>query len=298
MPKGGLKGSVQSMQNAIKKEFQNEIKFSSILEIDAPLDTSRFHIALPTRGIEPYLVDGHYHQAGTDQFFIFNPKQHVKSEGRFKEPVEGLCLFISNNLIAETAQMMGLGDSNILDQAFPYNWQQNEFLVKSYQLEENSFGRFLKAIKPKLLGHITKQDYILDNEAFFSDLAERFLRSQLETGQALKSIPAFKTSTKAELFKRLTLIHAYIRENYLTNLDLDQLSTEALLSKYHLIRLYKSVYGNTPYQEILQLRLEHSKLLLKEGKSYQEIADHLHFTDGKAFAKSFKKRFGMNAREW
>ena len=96
----------------------------------------------------------------------------------------------------------------------------------------------------------------------------------------------------------MTLAHAFIRENYLSNLDLDQVSSIALLSKFHLIRLYKSIYGKTPYQEILQLRLERSKDLLKEGKSYQEIADQLHFTDGKAFAKSFKKRFGMNGREW
>ena len=76
-------------------------------------------------------------------------------------------------------------------------------------------------------------------------------------------------------------------------MDLETLGRVAMLSKYHLLRSYKQLFGITPYRDILRLRLERSRVMLCQGESISEIAFDLGFSDRRAFAKAFRKTYGM-----
>ena len=128
---------------APKPWLGNEIKYSSLIEIDAELDTSRFHISIPISGTEPYLVDGKNHTAKAGEYFVFNPKQTASASGIFKKHVNGYCIFIDEKTMLEAAHVIGLPVEKILDSPFDYPWQQQAFMVKSYGLNENSFGKYL-----------------------------------------------------------------------------------------------------------------------------------------------------------
>ena len=82
-------------------------------------------------------------------------------------------------------------------------------------------------------------------------------------------------------------------ENFTQTIQLDKLARVALLSKFHLLRTYKEVYGITPYKQVLELRLKHSTELMKKDWSFEEIAFRLGFSDRRSFTKAFKKRYGM-----
>lgn len=270
----------------------NEMRFSSISEADITLDTSRFHIAVPACGTETFLVDGKPFSAQAGEYFIFNPRQHVRAEGFFKTPVEGYCFFLTEKTIRETAHAIGRPAEKLLDSPFAYSWQQQEFMVKSYRLHENAFGQFLLRLRQDLLSGPEKQ--FIDWDALYFEMAAEFLRAHRQIGRHLQAIPSARTLTKQEVYRRISLAHSYILENFDGPISLEDLEKVAFFSKYYIIRMYRQIYGLTPHQHILQLRVERAKELLRKGHSPTEVALRLSFTDRRAFAKIFKQRIGVS----
>jgi len=85
----------------------------------------------------------------------------------------------------------------------------------------------------------------------------------------------------------------YIRNNYQKECSLEELSKIAGLSRFYLIRIFKDYMGKTPYEYLLDIRLENAKLLLSEGKiSITEICHECGFNDIGNFIRIFKKKTG------
>jgi AraC-like DNA-binding protein len=104
-------------------------------------------------------------------------------------------------------------------------------------------------------------------------------------------IPSKKTASRPlkednEAIKRA--IH-FIEKNYKTAFTLDDVSENAFLSKFHLIRIFKKQVGLTPYAYQLQLKLNEARRLIFEDKSLTEIAHELGFADQAHFTNTFKK---------
>jgi AraC-like DNA-binding protein len=89
-----------------------------------------------------------------------------------------------------------------------------------------------------------------------------------------------------------SVIHKNI-ENPHFNLDL--LSKESGLSKFHLIREFKKSVGTSPAKYLSQIKVDLAKLwLLKTKKSVLLIAMDLGFSDLSTFNKAFKKSVGIS----
>ena len=117
-------------------------------------------------------------------------------------------------------------------------------------------------------------------------------------GASIEHIPSQKQSTRIALYKRLLVAKSYIEENYAAPFKLDELARAALVSKYHLLRSYKLVFGITPYQQVLQLRLQEASKLLLQDLSLEDIATMVGFSDRRSFTKAFRKVFGCSPSEF
>ncbi len=84
----------------------------------------------------------------------------------------------------------------------------------------------------------------------------------------------------------------YIHENFLENLSLDEIAFVSGLSKYHFIKLFKEKTGLTPHKYIIDLRIEHAKILMKKNIPFSQIALYCGFSDQSHFIRSFKKHYG------
>lgn len=269
----------------------NDLKFSSISEIDITLDTSRFQFCMPTQGPETYRVDGMQYLVNSGEYFILNPEQHVRAEGIFKKRAEGFCIFLTPDMINEVAHATQFSMDKKLDTPFDFPWQQQAFVIKNYRLVENSFGRFLMNLQAGLLS--TSPPPLVDWDAFYYGIVEAFLFAHRKIGQQLAGIKSVRTITKQEIFKRISLAHSFILENFDQPISLDGLARVALFSKYHVVRLYRQIYGLTPYQHLLQVRVEKAKELLLQNYAPTEVAYQLSFSDRRAFAKVFKRFTGV-----
>ena len=86
----------------------------------------------------------------------------------------------------------------------------------------------------------------------------------------------------------------FIDNNFDTNLNLDLLSHLQLVSKYHLLRLFKKYYGQTPSQYLMDKRIEKSKEYLKNGMTVTETCFAIGFESLGSFSTLFKNKIGKS----
>ena len=91
---------------------------------------------------------------------------------------------------------------------------------------------------------------------------------------------------------------SFISSNFDQELNLDLLSRISYVSKFHLLRLYKKYYGQTPQQFLTDKRIEKSKEYLKKGKNITETCFAVGFESPSSFSTLFKNRTGLTPTEF
>ena len=85
----------------------------------------------------------------------------------------------------------------------------------------------------------------------------------------------------------------YINNNFDKELNLDLLSHIRFTSKFHLLRLFKKYYGQTPKQYLIDKRIEKSKANLKKGMTVTETCFSVGFECPSSFSTLFKAKIGL-----
>ncbi|WP_261843109.1 AraC family transcriptional regulator [Aliamphritea ceti] len=92
------------------------------------------------------------------------------------------------------------------------------------------------------------------------------------------------------------LVREMILDQLDTNITLDSFSSQTGLSRYHLIRSFKKLYGQSPHAWQLDQRIKTAKRLLREGESISDTANQLGFADQAHFQRNFKKRLAITPK--
>src|SRR5690348_8350240 len=94
---------------------------------------------------------------------------------------------------------------------------------------------------------------------------------------------------KIYLYKRIVQAKLFIDGHYSDNIDLDNISDEAYFSKFHFIRLFKTVYGKTPHQYLTRVRIDKAKEFLQNEVSVTDTCFAVGFDSITSFTALFKK---------
>lgn len=112
-------------------------------------------------------------------------------------------------------------------------------------------------------------------------------------------------SVEERRFARSALerVLARIEADYDQDLSLQTLADEACMSRYHFARMFKASTGRSPYQFVLQVRIERAKAMLAKGSTGQAasmgtIALDAGFSSHSQFSKVFKRLTGMSPASW
>ncbi len=97
---------------------------------------------------------------------------------------------------------------------------------------------------------------------------------------------------KIYLYRRIVQAKLFIDSHYPENIDLDNISDEAYFSKFHFIRLFKKIYGKTPHQYLILVRIERATELLKSGIPVSEVCYLIGFKSLSSFCGLFKRLVG------
>ncbi|MEO8414199.1 MAG: AraC family transcriptional regulator [Ginsengibacter sp.] len=96
-----------------------------------------------------------------------------------------------------------------------------------------------------------------------------------------------------DIYERVVTAKMYIDNNFHESLDLDQISRQAFLSRFHFHRLFTRIYRKTPHQHLTNMRIQRAKALLeKEGISITQVCNTVGFESPGSFSTLFRKQNG------
>ena len=107
-----------------------------------------------------------------------------------------------------------------------------------------------------------------------------------------------KSFSNDEQINTIITAKNYIDQNFDKTLNLDVLAINHFTSKYHLLRLFKRYYGQTPRQYLIDKRIEKSKENLATGMSVTETCFAVGFESLGSFSSLFKRKIGKSPTEF
>jgi len=131
-------------------------------------------------------------------------------------------------------------------------------------------------------------------ESLAGMLAVHLLRNYAERSQPIKT-DRISTQPRA-----VTQAVDFINDNYATDLSLSDIAAAAHLSPFHLSRIFKKATGVSPYQYLLQVRVNSARSLLAAGagdRSLAEVAAAVGFADQSHLTRHFKRMVGVTPKQ-
>ncbi len=270
----------------------NSLVFSSLSEFYQPVFSNGFAIKYVVEGIERYKLNGREFPIGTGKYLLSNNTSEGNVEIEKGRNTKGICINILPELIAEIVASHQRPDTAYSDAELGIFFTSNLFLESQYDAQKTSLGRVLMDLTNRI--HQNELDEKDITIAFFYKISEQIIEDQIPIFRQLQAIPTVKSATKKELYRKLLRAKEFTDNYFTKDLNIETIAQEACMSEYHFFRLFKSVFGISPNQYIIQKRLEYSINLLKLDKNaVSAVALESGFSDVYSFSKAFKKQFGV-----
>ena len=225
---------------------------------------------------------------GPDSFVILNQGQSYSMTIDSDEPVETFCLFFREGFVEDAWRALTSSASQLLDDPFD---------------SLDSLG-FFERIHPKagslaaLLARMHDDDAEERDDTFIA-VANSLLTLQSGLERERARIPVAKSSTRSELFHRLSIARSFIESSVGDPLRLEQIAHVAGLSMFHLHRLFSTAFGETPHDYLTRRRLERATRLLAETEMpVTLICLESGFQSLGSFSSLFRKRTGVSPKQY
>ena len=266
---------------------KNAIRFSNFKKLEASCAFTGLGVKYVAAGEEIYYANGKKYKVKVGDYIIGNEFTKSLVQINSTEAVQGLCIDISSDIIAEVAEFHDVNGSELKEFLL-----SDQFFVNRYNVKNTSLGYSLHEINQKIKTGVFSND-LQHNELFYS-LAESIITDQRFVFEHLTNLDFKKNVTNEEVFRAILQAKLLIDERITKNLSLEQMALETGISKYHFIRVFKAAFGISPYQYQKRKRLELAKIDLLSGKEILFTAIRYGFADTATFSKAFKQQFGIS----
>ena len=103
---------------------------------------------------------------------------------------------------------------------------------------------------------------------------------------------------KMYLYRRVVQAKLFIDEHFASAIGVGNIADEAYFSKFHFIKLFKSIYGKTPHQYLVHVRIEKAMQLLKGAMPVADVCYAVGFESVTSFCGLFKRRAGITPYQY
>lgn len=126
-----------------------------------------------------------------------------------------------------------------------------------------------------------------------------FSCSMSDTKRRKRPARAGQSPGRGRLSRRLAKVKQMMEEHYDRSINLDEMAASACVSRYHFLREFRKNFGKTPYQLLLNIRLDAARRMLEsETTSVNEISRKVGFSSPDGFYRAFRKRFRRSPSEY
>lgn len=279
--------------------MRNLIDFSSFKSLRHKLPFRDFSVKYVASGVETYTINGIRHAVHAGQYLLVN--QFAEGHVEIDSPTEvrGICINISSELLQEAVAAHLRPDTAFPDPALDRYFSTPAFFENRHDASKTQVGQVLGSLEQYMKTQSKGMSCVpvaLRRDICF-DLAGRIVSDHIPIFKQLQAIPSLKTSTKKDLLRRIARGKEFLDAHCIGPIDIGSVARECCMSEYHFFRLFKQVYGFSPYQYALNNRLDHARRYLMEGdRLISDIAEQTGYADAQAFSKAFKKRFGVSPK--
>lgn len=117
-------------------------------------------------------------------------------------------------------------------------------------------------------------------------------------GSLISRCPGRNASRQRMVFLRLQRVRNYLSHCTQQNADVRKLALTTNYSVWRFIRVYFSVFGETPYSYISRCRMDRARKLLETGEHcVSDVALAVGFENGSSLTRAIKKRYGLSSTQ-
>lgn len=278
-------------KSIISDHTGNDIRISNVMNYENSVYFHGFSAKYVCSGNEFYLLNNKKLSVSSGEYVLGNQNTSASVIIDSTLPVKGICIDISKEKINE-----------IIDFGFKNNKQfkkfifEQEWIVNKYITSNTHLGYALHQLATNFENiHAGNTDF---SEEIFYSIAECIVKDQEQAFKQFQNLKAVKEETNGRVFNFIHDAKNYMDTHFLENINLEDISLESKLSVYHFIRLFNTVFQITPYQYLLQKRLDFAKGRLLEGADITDITYQTGFSNPANFSKAFKNQFGKSPRNF
>lgn len=265
------------------------INFSVLKELYCVAPFRSFSVKYVSRGNEKYTVNGNNYQIKTGEYLLAN--HFAEGTVEIDKEVKGICIDVAPDMLSEVTGSFRRPDTPYADVSLDTFFNTPDFFENKYSTADTHVGKFLQALDTDT-SKTTEGRHVFSKEFYFT-LAEKIVQDHIPVYKQLQLVKSVKPTTRKELLRRINKGKKYLDEHFRLPLQVELVAMECGMSEYHFYRLFRSVYGLSPHQALVQNRLQFASELIKyQRASVTEAALLSGFSDVFAFSKSFKKHFG------
>lgn len=106
-------------------------------------------------------------------------------------------------------------------------------------------------------------------------------------------------TTREGYAHRLERVLTFMSDHLDDNINLDQMAEIAFFSRFHFLRIYRQMLGETPLQTLRRMRLHRAAVqLIQSDCLIQDIATEAGYNSAEAFSRSFSAVYGHAPRDF
>ena len=194
---------------------------------------------------------------------------------------ETLSIHVSQQFIAETALEIWGAETNNIELIGQFIRQDETLRALSEVLHQEMIKRPHQITEKLYTESVTKLLAV--------HLLRYYSKQELQPETPKDTIPHKKIEQAIE----------YIHANLAENIRLETLAQITHLSTYHFSHLFAQATGKSPYQYVIQLRMEEAKFLLrKTDMRVSVIAQQLGYKHAQHFSTQFRRLMGISPNQY
>jgi AraC family transcriptional regulator len=240
-------------------------------------------------GSEDYFIDGRRVAVDDDTFIILNDGRTYASRIRSRAVVTSFSIFFRPGMADEVMRTMYNTHEALLEN--PEADAPSVEFSEHVRRHDGLITPLLRHIHHHVAAGVTDEDWYEDQ--LFS-LLRRMIELRIADKATCDLIPAARSRTRRELYRRVGLAADFIHMRYAEAIDLEDIAAAALMAPFHCMRVFRSVYGTTPAVYLNRRRVQvAARLLQKSTATVDEIAALVGFGGRTTLFRQMKRFRGM-----
>jgi AraC-like DNA-binding protein len=138
---------------------------------------------------------------------------------------------------------------------------------------------------------LNKLFHQVNDHLFMDELVIRLVDKMMCTMGNVTVIKPIAETLKKFHLTTIERAKEFILRNFDRNISLQQLAEHCCVSVFHFSRIFKSIMAVSPYQYLIDIRLNHAHMLLQTGLAVTQVAFQCGFNSLEHFATAYRKKF-------